>query len=188
MKIATSLAFEGDPVQYAQRARDLERVGVDLIWAGEIYGYDLVSALGYLSGQTTTLELMTGILPVYTRTPALIAQTAVTLDALSQGRFHLGLGSSGPQVIEGWHGMAFERPLQRTREVIDTCRKVWRREVLSYEGKTFRIPMDPARGTGLGKPLKLMRTPLRAQIPVWIAAIGPKNVELAAEVADGGEP
>ena len=101
MKIATTLAFEGDPVAYGQRARDLERAGVDLISAGEIYGYDLVSALGYLAGQTTTLELMTGILPVYSRTPALIAQTAVTLDALSGGRFHLGLGSSGPQVIEG---------------------------------------------------------------------------------------
>jgi F420-dependent oxidoreductase-like protein len=188
MKIATTLTFDGDPLRYAQQARDLERAGVDLVWAGEIYGYDLVSALGYLAGQTSKLELMTGILPIFSRTPALIAQTAATLDALSQGRFNLGLGTSGPQVIEGWHGVPFTQPLQRTREVIEVCRKVWRREVLTYEGKTFRIPLDPERGSGFGKPLKLMRPPLRQEIPVWIAAIGPKNVELAAEVADGWQP
>jgi F420-dependent oxidoreductase-like protein len=188
MKLSTTLGFDGDPVRYARKAKELESAGIDLIWAGEIYGFDLVSSLAFLAGQTTTVELMTGIVPVYSRTPALIAQTAATIDALSGGRFNLGLGSSGPQVIEGWHGVAFDRPLQRTREVIDICRKVWSRQPLSYEGKAYRLPLPEGQGTGLGKPLKFMNHPVRPDIPVWIAAIGPKNVELAAEVADGWQP
>jgi F420-dependent oxidoreductase-like protein len=188
MKISTTLAFDGDPVRYARKARELEAAGVDLVWSGEIYGFDLVSSLAYVAGQTTSLELMTGILPIYSRTPALIAQTAATIDALSGGRFHLGLGSSGPQVIEGWHGVAFDRPLLRTREIIEICRKVWSREPLTYEGRLYRLPLPADEGTGLGKPLKLMSKPLRQDIPVWIAAIGPKNVELAAEVAQGWQP
>jgi len=188
MKISTTLGFNGDPARYARQAKDLESAGVDLVWSGEIYGFDLVSSLAYLAGQTTTLELMTGIIPVYSRTPALIAQTAATIDALSNGRFHLGLGSSGPQVIEGWHGVPFEKPLQRTRETIDVCRKVWSRENLTYEGKTITLPLPAEQGTGFGKPLKFMNKPLRQDIPVWIAAIGPKNVELAAEVAQGWQP
>ena len=143
MKISTTLGFDGDPVRYARKARELEAAGVDLVWSGEIYGFDLVSSLAYLAGQTTTLELMTGILPIYSRTPALIAQTAATIDALSGGRFHLGLGSSGPQVIEGWHGVPFDRPLLRTREVIEICRKVWSREPLTYDG-----PGLPAAAAG----------------------------------------
>jgi len=188
MKVSTTLAFEGDPARYARKARDLEAAGVDLVWSGEIYGFDLVSSLAYLAGQTTTLELMTGILPIYSRTPALIAQTAATIDALSGGRFHLGLGSSGPQVIEGWHGVPFDRPLLRTREIIEICRTVWRREPLTFEGRAYELPLPAEQGTGLGKPLKLMSRPVREDIPVWIAAIGPKNVELAAEVAQGWQP
>jgi F420-dependent oxidoreductase-like protein len=188
MKISTTLGFDGDPARYSRKAKDLESAGVDLVWSGEIYGFDLVSSLAYLAGQTTTLELMTGIIPIYSRTPALIAQTAATIDALSGGRFHLGLGSSGPQVIEGWHGVPFDRPLQRTREVIDVCRKVWTRQPLTYDGATIKLPLPAGQGTGLGKPLKFMNTPVRADIPVWIAAIGPKNVELAAEVAQGWQP
>lgn len=188
MKISTTLAFDGDPVRYARKAKDLERAGVDLIWSGEIYGFDLVSSLAFLAGQTTTLELMTGILPIYSRSPALIAQTAATIDALSGGRFHLGLGSSGPQVIEGWHGVPFDKPLQRTREVIEVCRKVWSRQPLIHDGVTIQLPLPPEKGTGLGKPLKLAVTPIRSDIPIWIAAIGPKNVELAAEIAHGWQP
>ena len=112
-------------------ARDLESAGVDLIWGAEIYGFDLVSTLGYLAGQTTTVELMTGIMPLYSRSPALIAQSAATIDALSGGRFILGLGTSGPQVIEGWHGVPFSKPLGTTRDVIDICRKVWARDASS---------------------------------------------------------
>jgi F420-dependent oxidoreductase-like protein len=188
MKVSTTLGFDGDPARYARKARDLEAAGVDLVWSGEIYGFDLVSSLAYLAGQTTSLELMTGILPIYSRTPALIAQTAATIDALSGGRFHLGLGSSGPQVIEGWHGVAFDRPLLRTREIIDICRKVWSRDPLTYDGDAYQLPLPADQGTGLGKPLKLMAKPVRQDIPVWIAAIGPKNVELAAEVAEGWQP
>jgi F420-dependent oxidoreductase-like protein len=189
MKISTTLGYDGDPVRFARKAKELESAGVDLVWSGEIYGFDLVSTLAYLAGQTTTLELMTGIIPVYSRTPALIAQTAATIDSLSNGRFHLGLGSSGPQVIEGWHGVPFDRPLQRTRETIDVCRKVWSRQPLTYEGRTIQLPLTAEKGgSGLGKPLKFMGSPLRQDIPIWIAAIGPKNVELAAEVAQGWQP
>ena len=188
MKISTTLSYDGDPVAYARRAKDLESAGVDLVWSGEIYGFDLVSSLAYLAATTTTLELMTGIITVYSRTPALIAQTAATIDSLSGGRFHLGLGTSGPQVIEGWHGLAFDKPIQRTREVIEICRKVWTRNPLVHDGAVIQLPLPAGQGTGLGKPLKLMATPLRADIPIWIAAIGPKNVELAAEVANGWQP
>jgi F420-dependent oxidoreductase-like protein len=188
MKLSTTLGFDGDPVRYARKARDLESAGIDLIWSGEIYGYDLVSSLAYLAGQTSRVELMTGILPVYSRTPALIAQTAVTIDALSGGRFNLGLGTSGPQVIEGWHGVPFDLPLQRTREVVEICRQVWAREPLVHDGRAYQLPLPAERGSGLGKPLKLMNRPVRADIPVWIAAIGPRNVQLAAEVADGWQP
>ena len=188
MKISTTLGYDGDPARFARQAKDLESAGVDLVWSGEIYGFDLVSSLAYLAGQTTTLELMTGIIPVYSRTPALIAQTAATIDSLSNGRFHLGLGTSGPQVIEGWHGVPFEKPLQRTREVIEVCRKVWSRQPLVLDGKAIQLPLPADQGTGLGKPLKFMGKPLRQDIPVWIAAIGPRNVELAAEVAQGWQP
>ena len=189
MKLATSIGFfEGDPAAFARRARDLESAGVDLLWGGEIYGFDLATSLAYLAGQTERVELMSGIFPLYSRTPALIAQTAATIDALSGGRFNLGLGSSGPQVIEGWHGVPFDRPLARTRDVIEVCRKVWAREPLVHDGPTVQLPLPADRGTGLGKPLKFMGTPHRTDLPIWIAAIGPKNVELAAELAEGWQP
>ena len=154
MKISTTLGFDGDPVRFTRKAKDLESAGVDLVWSGEIYGYDLTSSLAYLAAQTTTLELMTGIIPVYSRSPALIAQTAITIDALSGGRFHLGLGTSGPQVIEGWHGVPFDKPIQRTRETIEVCRKVWSRQPLVFDGKAIQLPLPAGQGTGLGKPLK----------------------------------
>lgn len=188
MKLCTNIGFSGDPEALARRARDLESAGVDRIWGGEIYGFDLVSVLAYLAGQTERLELMTGILPVYSRSPALIAQTAATIDALSGGRFVLGLGTSGPQVIEGWHGYPFTKPLGRTRDTIEICRKVWARERVVHDGKAFSLPLPEDQGTGLGKPLKFTGRPLRADIPVVIASIGPKNVELTAELADGWQP
>ncbi|MFN0028330.1 MAG: LLM class F420-dependent oxidoreductase [Acidimicrobiales bacterium] len=190
MKISMGMGFfDGNPDKFARRARDLESAGVDLLWGGEIYGFDLGSSLAYLAGQTTTIELMTGIFPVYSRTPTLIAQTAATIDALSGGRFHLGLGTSGPQVIEGWHGLPYDKPLQRTREVVEICRKVWNREPVIYDGKAYHLPLDAAHGgSGMGKPLKFMGNPYRADIPIWIAAIGPKNVELTIEVAEGWQP
>ncbi len=188
MKISTTISFEGDPEKLAGQARDLEAAGVDRVWGGEIYGFDLVSTLAYLAGQTTTLELMTGILPVYSRSPALIAQTAATIDALSGGRFVLGLGTSGPQVIEGWHGYPFEKPLGRTRDTIEICRKVWSGDRVTHEGKAFSLPLPEGQGRGLGKPLKFMNRMLRPDIPIVIASIGPKNVQLTAELAEGWQP
>ena len=183
MKISSTIGFTGDPERLAQEARDLESAGVDLIWGAEIYGYDLVSTLAFLAGQTERVQLMTGIIPLYSRSPALIAQTAATLDALSGGRFILGLGSSGPQVIEGWHGVPFEKPLGRTRDTIEICRKVWSGDRVTHDGITYDLPLAEG-GTGLGKPLKFMNRPPEHDIPIALAAIGPKNVELTAEVAD----
>jgi F420-dependent oxidoreductase-like protein len=189
VKIGTSLGFfDGDPQKFARHVRDLESAGVDVAWGGEIYGFDLASSLAYLAGQTERIELMSGIFPVYSRSPTLIAQTAATIDALSGGRFILGLGTSGPQVIEGWHGVPFAKPLARTREVVEVCRKVWRGERVELDGEAVQLPLPAGEGTGLGKPLKFMGRPLRADIPIFIAAIGPRNVELTAQVAEGWQP
>ena len=182
MKISTTIGFNGDPQRLAQQAQDLESAGVDLIWGAEIYGYDLISTLGYIAAKTERVELMTGIIPLYSRSPALIAQTAATLDALSGGRFILGLGTSGPQVIEGWHGVPFEKPMARTRDTIEICRKVWSGDKLTHEGKAYTLPFEG--GTGLGKPIRFMDRPPANDIRIGIASIGPKNVELTAEIAD----
>lgn len=188
MKLSTTVGFDGDPQRMVRRARDLESAGIDLVWGGEIYGFDLVSSLAYLAGQTERVQLMTGIVPVYSRSPALIAQTAATIDALSGGRFVLGLGTSGPQVIEGWHGYPFDKPLARTRDTIEICRKVWSGEKVTHDGEAFSLPLPEGQGRGLGKPLKFAGKIHRPDIPVFVAAIGPKNVELAAELADGWQP
>lgn len=188
MKLATTISFDGDPVKLVGHAKDLERAGIDRIWGGEIYGFDLVSTLGYLAGKTDRVELMTGILPVYSRSPALIAQTAATIDALSEGRFVLGLGTSGPQVIEGWHGYPFDKPLARTRDTIEICRKVWSGARVTHDGAAFSLPLPEGQGRGLGKPLKFVGEPLRAEIPIVVASIGPKNVEMTAELANGWQP
>ena len=189
MKICVGFGFfEGDPTRLVRRAQDLESAGADVLFGGEIYGFDLVSTMAYLAGHTKTAQLMTGILPVYSRSPTMIAQTAATIDALSGGRFILGLGTSGPQVIEGWHGVPFDKPLEATRDVIEICRKVWRGDRVEHDGKVFKIPLPAGQGTGLGKALKFMGRPHRADIPVVVASLGPKNVELTAELAWGWEP
>ena len=188
MKLSTSIGYTGDPKAAAKRARDLEAAGIDMVWVAELYSFDAVSILGYLAGQTERMELASGILPLYSRTPTLTAMTAAGLDAVSGGRFVLGLGASGPQVIEGWHGVPYDRPLQRTREIIDICRKVWRREKVEYAGKAYQLPLPPEEGTGLGKPLKLINHPVRENIPIYIASLGPKNVQMTAEIADGWLP
>src|ERR1039458_9395889 len=154
----------------------------------EAYSFDEVSQLGFIAARTQRLQIASGILQLYSRTPALTAMTAAGLDYVSGGRFVLGIGASGPQVIEGWHGVPYDSPVGRTREVIEICRKVWRRERLEYAGQHYPTPRPPDQGTGLGKPLKLINHPVRERIPIVVAALGPKNVELAAELAEGWEP
>jgi F420-dependent oxidoreductase-like protein len=166
-----------------------EDAGLDMVAVAEAYSFDAVSQLGYLAARTERLELMSGIFQIYSRTPSLTAMTAAGLDYVSNGRFHLGLGASGPQVIEGFHGVKYDAPLGRTREIIEICRQVWRREPVQFRGKYYTVPLTAEDGgSGLGKPLKLINDPLRSNIPISVAALGPKNVELVAEVADGWQP
>ncbi len=188
MRIGIQVSYSGGFQETAAEIRDLEAAGLDMAMVAEVYTFDAVSQLGYLAAVTERIELLSGILPIYSRTPALTAMTAAGLDFVSGGRFTLGLGASGPQVIEGWHGVPYDAPLQRTREIIEVCRQVWRRERLDHQGKKYTIPLPAEQGTGLGKPLKLINTPVRDRIPVMLAALGPKNVELAAEIAEAWEP
>ena len=167
---------------------ELEKIGVDIALVAEAYSYDAVSQLGFLAARISRIELGSGIVPIYYCTPALLAMTAAGLDYVSEGRFRLGLGTSVPQVVEGFHGVPFDAPLGRTREVVEICRQVWRRERLNYDGKHYQVPLPAERGTGLGKSLKLINHPVREQIPITIAALGPKNVELTSEIAEGWQP
>jgi F420-dependent oxidoreductase-like protein len=183
------LSYSGGFKESAQQVSELEKAGLDLVWVAEAYGFDGASLMGYLAASTETVQIASGILPIYTRTPTLLAMTAAGVDALSEGRCHLGLGASGPQVIEGWHGVTYDKPLGRTREIVDICRKVWAREDrLTHDGPIYHLPLPEGEGTGLGKPLKIIAHPVRPRIPIWIASLGPKNVEVTAEVADGWMP
>ncbi len=188
MRIGLGINYAGGFREVAAEVADLERAGLDIVFVPEAYSYDAVSALGYLAASTERVELASGILQLYTRTPTLTAMTAAGLDYVSDGRFTLGLGASGPQVIEGFHGVRYDAPIARTREVIEICRQVWRREKLHYQGAHYEIPLPAGKGTGLGKSLKLINKPVRERIPILIAALGPKNVELAAELAEGWQP
>ena len=188
MRTGIILSYAGGFREAADQVVELEKVGVDIALVPEAYSYDAISQLGYLAAKTSTIELGTGVVPIYVRTPTLLAMTAAGLDYVSDGRFRLGIGTSGPQVMEGFHGVAFDAPLGRTREVVDICRQVWRRERVSYNGRYYQIPLPADRGTGLGKPLHLINHPVRERIPITIAALGPKNVELTAEIAEGWQP
>ncbi len=188
VRIGMSLNYAGGFAETAAELADYEKAGLEIVFVPEAYSFDAVSQLGYLAAKTERLQLASGILQLYSRTPALTAMTAAGLDYVSGGRFVLGIGASGPQVIEGWHGVPYDAPLGRTREIIEICRMVWRRERLSYQGRYYQLPLPPERGTGLGKALKLINHPVRERIPIVVAAIGPKNVALAAELAEGWEP
>ena len=184
-----SLAYAGEGFrETVDRLVELEEVGLDAVSVREAYTFDAISQLGYIAARTNTLQIASGILQIYTRTPSLTAMTAAGLDYVSDGRFTLGIGASGPQVIEGFHGVRYDAPLGRTREIVDICRQVWRRERVEHAGKHYRIPLPEDEGTGLGKPLKLINHPVRDRIPVLLAAIGPKNVALAAELCEVWEP
>ena len=186
MRVGMMLGYAGGFSETVDELADFERAGLDIVFVPEAYSFDAVSQLGFIAARTTRLEIASGILPIYSRTPALTAMTAAGLDFVSGGRFTLGLGTSGPQVIEGWHGVPYDAPVGRTRELVEICRMVWRRDRLDYQGKHYTLPYEG--GTGLGKPLKLINHPVRERIPIVIAALGPKNVALAAEVAEGWQP
>jgi F420-dependent oxidoreductase-like protein len=188
MRIGMPLNYSGGFAETVAELADYEKAGLDIVFVPEAYSFDAVSQLGFIAARTERLEIASGILQLYTRTPALTAMTAAGLDYVSGGRFTLGLGASGPQVIEGFHGVPYTAPLGRTRELVEICRKVWRRERLEYQGRYYQIPLPAQLGTGLGKPLKLINHPVRERIPIVIAAIGPKNVAMAAEIAEGWEP
>jgi len=189
MKLSMPVHYAGDIKTTVDQVAEYEKAGVDLVWVAEAYGMDAVTVMGYLAAKTETVQIASGILPIYTRTPTLLAMTAVGVDVLSGGRCVLGLGASGPQVIEGWHGIPYDRPIGRTREVVEICRKVWARsEPLVHEGRNYSLPLPTDQGTGLGKPLKIITHPPRPDIPIFLASLGPKNVELTAEIADGWLP
>jgi F420-dependent oxidoreductase-like protein len=188
MRIGMALNYSGGFKETVAELADYEKAGLDIVFVAEAYSFDAVSQMGYIAAKTERLQIASGILQIYSRTPTLMAMTAAGLDFVSDGRFTLGIGASGPQVIEGFHGVPYTAPLARTREIIEICRKVWRRERLEYAGKHYTVPLPAGQGTGLGKPLKLINHPVRPRIPIVIAAIGPKNVELSAELAEGWEP
>ncbi|MET8570680.1 LLM class F420-dependent oxidoreductase [Streptomyces sp. NPDC004783] len=187
MELATTLPYAEDPRKAVEEIVRLERAGLDTVWVAEAYGYDSPTTMGYLAARTERVRIGSYILNVFSRTPALIAQTAAGLDAVSGGRAVLGLGASGPQVIEGWHGRRYDKPLGRTRETVELCRRIWRREVIEHHG-ILDMPLPPEKGGRLGKPLKFLNHPVREEIPVHLAALGPANVRMAAEIADGWLP
>ncbi|HET8605660.1 MAG TPA: LLM class F420-dependent oxidoreductase [Gaiellaceae bacterium] len=176
------------PLELVALAREAERLGYDSAWAAEAWGTDAVTVLAWLAATTERIKVGSAIMQIPGRTPANAAMTAMTLDLLSGGRFLLGLGTSGPQVVEGWHGQPWGKPLGKTREYVEIVRAVWRRELLAHHGEHYDIPYTGPGATGLGKPLKLMARPLRAGIPIYLASIAPRSVELAAEIADGWIP
>src|SRR6188472_3235158 len=176
------------PLELIALAQEAERLGYDSAWAAEAWGTDAVSVLSWLAATTTKIKVGSAIMQIPGRTPANTAMTAARLDLLSGGRFLLGLGTSGPQVVEGWHGEPWGKPLAKTREYVEIVRAALRRETVEHHGSQYEIPFRGDGATGLGKPLKLMLRPLRAEIPVYLAAISPKAVELAFEIADGWIP
>ena len=188
MRIGMALNYSGGFRETVAELADYEKAGLSIVFVPEAYSYDAVSQLGYIAAKTDRLDIGSGIFQLYSRTPTLTAMTAAGLDYVSNGRFTLGIGASGPQVIEGWHGVPYDAPVGRTRELIEICRMVWRRERLSYDGRYYKLPLPPALGTGLGKPLKLINHPVRDRIPIMVASVGPKNVALTAELAEGWQP
>ncbi|HEY1317491.1 MAG TPA: LLM class F420-dependent oxidoreductase [Gaiella sp.] len=188
MRLGLQLGYD-DPVVWTGLAEEAERCGFHSVWTSEAYGSDAVSSLAWVGARTTNVRLGTAIMQMPARSPATTAATVATLDLLSGGRVLLGLGTSGPQVAEGWHGQAWGKPLTRTREYVEIVRAVLRREApVEHHGEHYDIPYTGPGATGLGKPLRIIVHPPRADVPIYLAAIGPKNVALAAEIADGWLP
>lgn len=189
MRLGLSLGYSGPTVSLdLPLVLEAERLGFHSVWTAEAYGSDAVTPLGFLAARTERIRLGTAVMQMPARTPALAAMTAATLDQLSGGRFLLGLGASGPQVVEGWHGQPFGKPLGRAREYVAIVRAIWRREKpLEHRGEHYQIPYAGPDASGLGKPLRSILHG-RPDIPIYLAAIGPRNVALAAEIADGWLP
>ena len=181
MRIAVNVTSNstGDWESAVTFAREAERLGAESIWTGESWGYDAITPLAYVAARTGDIALGTGIVQLGTRSPANLAMTAMAMQSLSGGRFRLGLGTSGPQVVEGWHGMSFARPIQRTREIIEIVRLVTSGERVSYDGDIYQLPMPG----GEGRALRSSAAPVH--VPIYIAALGPSNLELTGELADG---
>lgn len=188
MRIGMAIDYTVAPGPQLAQVAALEAVGLDVAWVPEAWGYDAPSQLGFLAARTKGMAIAAGVLPVHTRTPSLIAQTAAGLAVLSGGRFELGLGSSGPQVIEGFHGVPFTRPSARLRDTIGICRTLWSGGPSEYAGRSVRLPLPDGEGTGLGRPLRLLAPDGVPPIPVHLAVMRPAMVELAAEIADGWYP
>src|SRR6187402_2724598 len=187
MKLGVHIGYWGLGLTSADQLEvvlEAERLGYDSVWTAEAYGSDAATILGWLAGQTTTICLGSAIFQMPARSPAMTAMTAATLDQLSGGRMLLGIGTSGPQVAEGWHGQRFGKQLQRTREYVEILCMALARERLVYEGETYQLPLPD----GPGKALKLMIAPVQERMPIYIAAIGPKNTQLTGEIADGWLP
>ena len=184
MRLGLNLGYlvgSDDPAGQLALTRHAEDLGFDVVWAAEAYGSDSPTVLSWLAGQTSRIDVGSAVMQIPARTPAMTAMTAASLDLLSRGRFRLGLGVSGPQVSEGWHGVRFDKPLGRTREYVDIVRTALARKTVSYDGAHYRLPLPD----GPGKALKLTIAPLRPDIPIYLAAVGPKNLELTGEIADG---
>jgi F420-dependent oxidoreductase-like protein len=177
-----------NPTELVALAQEAERIGYDSAWAAEAWGTDAVTVLSWIAATTERIKVGSAIMQIPGRSPANTAMTAATLDLMSGGRFLLGLGVSGPQVVEGWHGQPWGKPLAKTREYVEIVRAALRRETVEHHGDHYDVPYSGPDATGLGKPLKLMARPLRPEIPIYLAALGPKNVALAAEIADGWLP
>jgi F420-dependent oxidoreductase-like protein len=191
MRLGLSLGFAPpgtSPVELISVAQEAERLGYDSAWAAEAWGTDAVTVLAWLAATTTRIKVGSAIMQMPARTPAATAMTAATLDLMSGGRFLLGLGTSGPQVVEGWHGQPWGKPLTRTREYVAIVRAALRRETVEFHGEEYDVPYSGTGATDLGKPLKLMLRPLRAEIPIYLAALSPRNVRLTFEIADGWLP
>jgi F420-dependent oxidoreductase-like protein len=188
MRLGLNFGYWGSvPVDNVALAQEADRLGFHSLWTAEAYGSDAVSPLVWLAAQTKQINVGTAIMQMTARVPAMTAMTAATIDLLTGGRMLVGIGASGPQVVEGWHGVPYGKPVTRAREYIEIMRAIWKREApLVHHGEHYDIPCQG--GSGLGKPLKLIQHPLRPSIPIYLAAVGPKNVALAAELADGWLP
>ena len=184
MKLGLTLGYQTawtKPADHLAFAQEAERLGFAVVWAAEAYGSDAPTMLSWIAGQTSTIDVGTAIMQIPARTPTMTAMTAATIDTLSGGRFRLGVGVSGPQVSEGWHGVRFGKPLVRTREYVEIVRAALARRTVDYQGEFYTLPLPD----GPGKALKLNFHPARESVPIYLAAVGPKNLDLAGEIADG---